>query len=70
MRDFSESKRSFMFLFTHTDKITNMSSVDDAKKCLLEEIIYTAEGTKEEDVLAVLGYLRKSLKKSYPFVGK
>ena len=45
------------------------ASLDHAKKRLLEEIIRTAEGTKDGDeALVVLDFIRKSLKKSYPFV--
>ena len=68
VQDFDESKRSFMFLFTHTDEIAGMSSsVDDARRLLQEEIVRTADGTKEEDVALVLDFVRKSLKKKYPF---
>ena len=46
-----------MFLFTHTDEITGMStSLDDAKKRLLDEIIRTAEGTTDDEVLMVLKF--------------
>ena len=58
-----------MFLFTHADEITGMSSsIVEAKKRLHEEIIRTAEGTKEDDVLVVLKFIRNCLKKDYPFV--
>lgn len=68
VEDFSASKTSFMFLFTHSHEITSMSnSSDDAKKRLHDEVIQTAGATKDEDVLAVLDFVRKSLKKSYPF---
>ncbi|KAL7554369.1 hypothetical protein ACHAWF_017810 [Thalassiosira exigua] len=68
VRDFNESKMSFMFLFTHTDEITGMNTSLDAKKRLQEEILRTAEGTKDEDVLPVLDFIRKCLKKNYLFV--
>jgi hypothetical protein len=58
-----------MFLFTHADDITGMSGpIVDARKRLQEEIIQTAAGTKDDDVLAVLNFIRKSLSKNYPFV--
>ena len=44
------------------------SSIVEAKKRLHEEIIRTAEGTKEDDVLVVLKFIRNCLKKDYPFV--
>lgn len=58
-----------MFLFTHAGDITEMAeSLEDARKHLHEEIIRTAEGTKDDEVLAVLKFIRHSLKKNYPFV--
>ena len=58
-----------MFLFTHAGDITEMAeSLEDARKHLHEEIIRTAEGTKNDEVLAVLRFIRHSLKKNYPFV--
>ena len=63
--DFSSNRTSFMFLFTHNNEITGMG---DAKKRLQEEIIQTAAATNEEDILEVLNFVRKSLKKGYPFV--
>mmetsp|Transcript_643 Transcript_643/g.1274 ORF Transcript_643/g.1274 Transcript_643/m.1274 type:complete len:2485 (-) Transcript_643:1939-9393(-) len=69
VQDFSESKMSFMFLFTHSHEITSMSnSRGDAKKRLQEEVIQIAGATKDESILAVLDFVRKSLKKDYPFV--
>ena len=60
---------SFIFLFTHADEITGMSSsIVEAKKRLHEEIIRTAEGTKDDDVLVVLKFIRNCLKRDYPFV--
>lgn len=57
-----------MFLFSHTDEITGMSrSLPDARACLHEEILRTAEGTANQDVLAVLNFIRRSLNKKYPF---
>ena len=58
-----------MFLFTHAGDITGMSeSLEDARKRLQEEIVQTAEGTKDDDVLAVLNFIRQCLKKKYQFV--
>ena len=63
------SKMSFMFLFSHTNEITGMSrSLNDARARLQEEILRTAEGTTDQEVLAVLNFIRKSLNKNYPFV--
>lgn len=60
---------SFIFLFTHAGEIIGMSSsIVEAKKRLHEEIIRTAEGTKDDDVLVVLKFIRNCLKKDYPFV--
>lgn len=68
VRNFDESKKAFTFLFTHSDEITSMSdSISNAHKRLQEEIILTYEGTSDPDVLAVLGFIRKSLKRGYPF---
>lgn len=59
-----------MFLFSHTDVIGGKSRLlADARACLQDEILRTAEGTKnQQDVLAVLHYIRQSLNKNYPFV--
>jgi energy-coupling factor transporter ATP-binding protein EcfA2 len=68
--DFNQHKKSFMFLFSHTNEISEMSdSVDKAKKRLRDEIIRTAQGTTDKDVLAVLQFIRQSLDKDYPFAG-
>lgn len=68
--DFYESKKSFMFLFSHTNEIAEMSdSTDNAKKRLRDEIIRTAQGTKDKDVVMVLQFIRQSIEKEYPFAG-
>jgi energy-coupling factor transporter ATP-binding protein EcfA2 len=68
--DFNQHKKSFMFLFSHTNEISEMSdSVDKAKKRLRDDIIRTAQGTTDKDVLAVLQFIRQSLDKDYPFAG-
>ena len=69
VKDFSDEKRSFMFLFTHSHEVTSMSNISDAKKRLQEEIVQIAASTKGDDILAVLDFVRKSLKKEYPFAG-
>lgn len=73
VRDFQESKRSFVFLFTHSDDITGMSSsLSDACKRLQEEIILMGKGTSgprgnvTQDVLSVLSFIHKCLKKGHP----
>lgn len=72
VRNFEESKQCFMFLFTHTNEIKDISqdSVDDAKVTLRREIIRTHEGTSalDREVLQVLTFLRVCLEKDYPFV--
>jgi energy-coupling factor transporter ATP-binding protein EcfA2 len=69
--DFKKSKLSFMFLFSHSNEIANMSdSIENAKERLRDEIILTAKGTADKDVLMVLQFIRQSLeKKDYPFAG-
>ena len=69
VQDFNEEKRSFMFFFTHTNEIKEIpDSIEGAKECLRNEIIRTADGTKDEDVLSVLDFMSKSLQKGFPFV--
>ena len=69
VRDFSKEKKSFMFLFTHADEIKDVpESLEGAKRSLLEEIIRTISGTKDEGVTELLSFIRKSLEKGYPFV--
>ena len=61
-------KMSFVFLFTHTGEITGMAtSLDDAKKRLLEEVVRTVKETGDGEVKKVLDFIRTSLKKGYPF---
>ena len=68
--DFKAAKTSFMFLFSHSNEIAEMSdTIQNAQKRLLEEIIRTANGTTDKDVLIVLQFIRDSLKKNYPFAG-
>jgi len=70
VQDFDSEKKSFMFLFTHTDEIRGipLDSIEGAKDHVREEIIRTADGTTDIDVLAVLDFMRMSLKKNFPFV--
>jgi uncharacterized protein YegL/GTP-binding protein EngB required for normal cell division len=70
VKDFEKEKKSFIFLFTHTNKIREIPQNDmkGAKNCLLSEIIRTMDGTKDDEVLSILEFMRKSLKKDYPFV--
>lgn len=70
VRDFDQKNRSFMFLFTHTNEISDIPDDDTkgAKECLLREIIRTMDGTKDDDVKVVLEFMRKSLQKNFPFV--
>ena len=58
-----------MFLFSHTNEISGMSgSLTDACTLLHDEILRTAEGTTtDREVLVVLRFIRKSLRKTYPF---
>jgi len=70
VQDFNSEKQSFMFLFTHIDEIRGipLDSIEGAKEHLKAEIIRTADGTTDTDVLALLDFMRKSLKKNFPFV--
>jgi energy-coupling factor transporter ATP-binding protein EcfA2 len=69
VQDFNVKKKSFMFLFTHTNEIKEIpDSIEGAKECLRKEIIRTADGTKDEDVLSVLDFMSKCLQKGFPFV--
>eukprot|EP00978_Attheya_sp_CCMP212_P029752 scaffold106817_cov51-Attheya_sp.AAC.1 len=68
VKDFKEERRSFMFLFTHTNEIKGIpDDVDGAKACLLNELILTKEGTTDEETRQVLEFIYKSLKKGFPF---
>ncbi|VEU39667.1 unnamed protein product [Pseudo-nitzschia multistriata] len=67
--DFKKERTSFMFLFSHADEIKDVpDSIIGAKKSLLEEIIRTISGTKDDGVRDLLTFIRKSLEKGYPFV--
>lgn len=69
VRDFNKEKKSFMFLFNHADEIKDVpESLEGAKRSLLEEIIRTISGTKDEGVTELLSFIRKSLEKGYLFV--
>jgi hypothetical protein len=63
--DFSAHKQSFMFLFSHSNEIEELSGPrETAKKKLMKRIIMIMEGSKrEEDLYAVLNYIRGSLKR-------
>ena len=66
--DFTDYRTSFMFLFTHSHEITSMSSSSgDAKERIQAEIVQIAASTKDDKLLAVLDFVRKSLKRRYPF---
>ena len=66
--DFKHHKKSFMFLFSHSDEISSMSvSSQDAKVRIHDDIIQISEGSTDKDVLAVLQFIRESLKRGYPF---
>eukprot|EP00977_Amphora_coffeiformis_P020937 scaffold8649_cov185-Amphora_coffeaeformis.AAC.8 len=68
--DFESSKKSFMFLFTHTDDIEGMcgETLDFAKQCLLQEIFMMCESTRDKEVTPVLSFIRMSLQRGYGFV--
>ena len=69
VRDFDREKKSFMFLFTHADEIKDVpESLEGAKRSLLQEVIRTISGTKDERVVELLSFIRKSLERNYPFV--
>jgi len=67
--NFEDSKRSFMFLFSHTNEMNRISksSLIDARKSVLDTIIRTEAGTQDESIKLVLKFMRQSLKKEYPF---
>lgn len=69
VQDFSESKFSFMFLFTHTDEIgmSRSSCGNDSKKWLQNEIVHISQAAVDEEISKVLSFIGKSLKKGYPF---
>ena len=68
-KDFEQDKRSFMFLFTHTDEIRGMSeSINVAKNHLMDEITRTADGTNKEDIMGILKFMQICLRKKFPFV--
>ncbi|KAG7352611.1 von Willebrand factor type A domain containing protein [Nitzschia inconspicua] len=66
---FKDDQKSFMFLFTHTNEISSCPEDNaGAKRHLLNEIIRTIDGTKDEEILDVLKFIRICLQKKYPFV--
>jgi hypothetical protein len=69
VNDFKKDQQSFVFLFTHTNQFKTMSDdINGTKKELEKEVVNIIEGTKDEEVLDVLRFLRKCLAKRYPFV--
>jgi hypothetical protein len=69
VHDFDKHKKSFMFLFTHANKIRDVpESLGGAKQCLLNEIILTIDGTIDDDVKNLLLFIRTCLEKGYSFV--
>lgn len=67
--DFKQSQKSFVFLFTHTNQIKTIpDTVEGAKEELKKEVIKIIDGTKDDEVLDVLKFVRISLGKNYPFV--
>lgn len=71
VKDFAKDKKSFMFLFTHTNEIKGISSsIDSARTALKDEILRLMAGTNthDADLLKLLDFMEKSLKKGYPFV--
>eukprot|EP00980_Cylindrotheca_fusiformis_P018992 scaffold6361_cov124-Cylindrotheca_fusiformis.AAC.5 len=71
VKDFGNDKKSFLFLFTHTDEIKGISGdLNSAKKTLLDEILRLIDGTNksDSDLLRLLGFMKTSLSNGYPFV--
>jgi DnaJ-domain-containing protein 1 len=71
VKDFGKDKKSFMFLFTHTNEIRGISnSLDSARKALQDEVLRLIDGTSKNDtdLLSLLDFMKKSLEKGYPFV--
>jgi len=67
-KDFYEEKKSFMFLFTHSNEIAGVpDSIEGARSCVEKEVIRMLDGTKDEDTKAVLEVIRKCLRKAWPF---
>lgn len=68
--DFEASKRSFMFLFTHTDDIDGICGepLNIVKQALFREILMMCDSTKDKDILRVLSFIRLSLHRGYGFV--
>jgi energy-coupling factor transporter ATP-binding protein EcfA2 len=69
VKDFESDKKSFMFLFSHTNEIKDTQSMSDAKHNLLREVTKMLEATKDPGVRTVLNFIKQSLEKHYPFVG-
>mmetsp|Transcript_10353 Transcript_10353/g.23038 ORF Transcript_10353/g.23038 Transcript_10353/m.23038 type:complete len:1945 (+) Transcript_10353:264-6098(+) len=72
VEDFETSKFSFMFLFTHTNEIAVDQSCDEmlaAREVLEYEINANLQATKDVDIVQVLDFISKCLKRDYPMVG-
>ncbi len=65
--DFEESKKSFCFLFTHTDSFLP-TDVRSANQQLKGEIVHTDQGTQDESIKSVLKFIKQCLEKNFPFV--
>lgn len=67
VQDFEARKKSFAFLFSHTNEFFSQDS-KEASWHLHNEIVHIHKGTTDEDVNAVLRFIMKSLEKNYPYV--
>mmetsp|Transcript_36362 Transcript_36362/g.88075 ORF Transcript_36362/g.88075 Transcript_36362/m.88075 type:complete len:2533 (-) Transcript_36362:94-7692(-) len=70
VKDFSEDKKGFMFLFTHTNEISGVSDdLGSSRKALLDEIMRLRAGSVggDYDLLKLLDFLKVSLKQNFPF---
>ena len=61
--DFEASKKSFMFLFTHTNEVDMPSNLDAARSHLEQELLCIMTGTDDDDVRTVLKFMHRSLEK-------
>lgn len=67
VQDFEAKKKSFAFLFSHTNELFPEDS-KVASQRLHREIVHIYQGTTDEGVKVVLRCIKSSLEKKYPYV--
>ncbi|CAB9511747.1 expressed unknown protein [Seminavis robusta] len=66
--DFEKDKRSFMFLFTHTNEVEMAASLEESRLGLADEILRIRKDTQDKEVEEILKFMSTALKKQYGFV--